>query len=177
MTVPLIARPAPDEYDPYYQPYLDRVPDGNVIQLLQSQVGETLGLLGGLSEEQAGFRYAPGKWSIREVLGHLADVERVLTYRAFRFSRADATPLPGFEEDDYIARSNYHDRALPDVAGEFESARVASLAFYRALEPEMLTRRGEANQAEMSVRAVPWVLAGHERHHVAVLRERYLPRL
>jgi len=177
MTEPLIPRPGPDEYDPYYQPYLDRVPDGNVIELLEYQIGDTLGLLGGLREEQAGFRYEPEKWSIREVIGHLADVERVLTYRAFRFSRADQTPLPGFEEDDYIAHSNYHERPLLEVFAEFEHARAASLAFYRSLAPEMLTRSGVANQAEMSVRAVPWVLAGHERHHVAVLQQRYLARL
>lgn len=171
---PLIGRPEPGEYDPYYQQYLNLVPDGDVLELLEAQLSETLAAAEGLSDEQARYRYAAGKWSVKEVLGHLADVERVLSHRAFRISRGDRTVLAGFEENDYIANANYDQRPLESVVAELSQARAASLAFFRSITPEMTTLRGVANEAEVTVRALPWILVGHERHHLGVLRERYL---
>jgi hypothetical protein len=176
MTSP-IGRPAPGEYDPFYQGYLDHAPEGDVLILLERQLEETLETLGELMDEEARFRYAPGKWSVKEVIGHLADAERVLSYRALRFSRDDPTPLPGFEEEDYVASSVYDERPLQDVMAEFAAARASSVALFRSLTPDMTTRRGVANEAEITVRALAWIILGHERHHLAVLRERYLPRL
>jgi uncharacterized damage-inducible protein DinB len=173
----LIARPEVGEYDPYYQQYLDLVPDGIVLDLLEAQLSETLAAVGGLSDEQARFRYASGKWSVKEVLGHLADVERVLSYRAFRISRADRIALAGFEENDYIANANYDERPLESVAAELAQARAASLAFYRSITPEMTILRGMANEAEVTVRALAWITVGHEKHHTGVLRERYLGKV
>lgn len=170
----LIGRPELGEYDPYYQQYLDLVPDGNVLELLEGQLADTLAAVKGLSDEQARYRYAVGKWSVKEVLGHLADVERVMSYRAFRFSRADQTALAGFEENDYIASANYDERPLESVVAEFSQARAASVDFFRSVTPAMVTRRGVANEAEVTVRALAWILVGHERHHLEVLRERYL---
>jgi uncharacterized damage-inducible protein DinB len=177
MSQPVIGRPNPGEYDPFYQGYLDHVPQGDILGLLELQLGKTLEAVRGLTDEQARFRYAPGKWSIKQVIGHLADAERVLSYRAFRFSRDDPTALPGFEEDDYVANSVYDERPLEEVVEELARARAASIAFFRSLTPEMTTRRGVANEAEITVRALPWIIVGHERHHLAVLRERYFPRI
>ena len=111
----LIGRPGSGECDPYYEQYLNLVPDGDVLELLEAQLSETLAAVGGLSDEQARYRYAAGKWSVKEVLGHLADAERVLSYRAFRISRADQTALAGFEENDYVANANYDERPLESV--------------------------------------------------------------
>ncbi len=171
---PKIPPPTPGEYDPYYQTYLDGLPAGDVLALLETQRRETSALLGGLSEQEAGYRYAAGKWSVKEVVGHLIDVERVFAYRALRFSRADTTPLPGFEQDDYVARGNYDSRTLVDLLEELDVARSSTLALFRDMSAAMLDRQGTANEATMRVRAVPWIILGHERHHLAILRGRYL---
>jgi hypothetical protein len=174
MSVPAIAQPDPSEYPEYFRRYTRLVPDGDVLELLDRQGAETVSLLSGLSEEQALYRYAPEKWSVKQVIGHLSDTERVFTYRALRFSRNDATPLPGFEENDFVAGANFDERPFPEVLDEFSSVRAASLTFYRSLNQELAQRRGVANELEFSVRSVPYIVAGHERHHVRVLRERYL---
>jgi hypothetical protein len=174
MSVPAIAQPDPSEYPEYFRRYTRLVPDGDVLELLDRQGAETVSLLSGLSEEQALYRYAPEKWSVKQVIGHLSDTERVFTYRALRFSRNDATPLPGFEENDFVAGANFDERPFPEVLDEFSSVRAASLTFYRSLIQELAQRRGGANELEFSVRSVPYIVAGHERHHVRVLRERYL---
>lgn len=169
-----IARPAPTEYAPYYGTYIGEVPDGDVLDLLARQLDETAALLAVISPARWTHRYAPGKWSVAEVVGHVIDVERVFGYRALRFARGDATPLPGFEQDDWVPLSGYDRRPLPDVAAELRAVRLATLAMFRGLEDEAIDRRGTASGVEFTVRAIPWILAGHEGHHVAVLRERYL---
>ena len=118
-------------------------------------------------------RYAPGKWSVSEVVGHLADTERIFAYRALRFARNDATPLAGFDENQFVPPANFDARPLPDLAEELRAVRLASVALFRRLDDAALARRGTANQVEITVRALPWIIAGHERHHVAVLKERY----
>ncbi len=174
MPPPKIPRPVSGEYDPYYQRYLDGLPEGDVLALLDAQRRETSRLLGGLSDQEAALRYAVGKWSVKEVLGHLIDVERVLGYRALRFSRADATPLPGFEQDDYVSHGNFDSRTLADLLVELDVVRSGTLALFGGMSATMLDRQGTANEATMRVRAVPWIVLGHERHHLAILRERYL---
>jgi uncharacterized damage-inducible protein DinB len=168
-------RPAPTDYAPPFQKYIDRVPGDDVLAVLERQIGETLELLASLPESAGGHRYAPGKWSIREVIGHLCDAERIFAYRALRFARADRTPLSGFDENSYIEPGRFDHRALDDLAAEFSAVRKATLALFRSLDPEAWERRGPANQHEVSVRALAWIIAGHERHHVALLHERYLP--
>jgi hypothetical protein len=174
MSAPPIPPPQPGEYDSYYQTYLDGLPAGDVIALLDAQRKETQALLSGLTEREGRFRYDVGKWSIKEVVGHLVDVERVLAYRALRFSRADTTPLPGFEQDDYVSRGNFDSRSLADLLAELDVVRSGTLALYRGMSAVMLARQGTANEATMSVCAVPWIILGHERHHLDILRERYL---
>jgi len=168
-----IPRPNPDEYPASYQGYIDRVPDGDLLALLEAQMKEKLALLGTLDPERARFRYAEGKWSVIEVVGHITDGERIFTYRALRFARGDATPLPGFEENDYVPAGRFDLRTLPDVLDEATAVRAASVALLRGLPAESLERRGIANESTISVRALAWVIAGHERHHLSVLRERY----
>lgn len=170
----MIPRPDPSEHLPYYSRYVDRVPDGDLLQMLRTQLDDTLALVRGLDEAQGGHRYAPGKWSIREVLGHVIDTERVFAYRALRFARGDETPIEGFDENAYAAASAADARTLADLADELEHVRLGNLAFFRALDDDALARRGTANGAGVTVRALAWILAGHELHHVHLLRERYL---
>ena len=177
MTTAAIARPHESEYAPYYGKYIALVPDGDLIDVLVRQIEDTAQLLGGVTERDAGFRYADGKWSIREVLGHLADAERVFAYRALRFARGDGTPLPGFDENAFVANARFDARPLEDLVGELRAVRAATVALFAGLAPDELARRGVANQTAMSVRAIAYVIAGHERHHGTILRERYLAAL
>lgn len=172
--MPTIARPATTEYAPYYQKYLDQVPDGDVLDLLERQLGDTVHLLSGVGEERADHRYAPGKWSIKEVVGHLVDTERVFAYRALCFARGDAGPFPSFEQDDYVANGGFAARTLRDLVGEFVHVRRANLHLLRGLPPEAWEREGVASNVRFTVRAMPYIMAGHERHHVKELREKYL---
>ena len=169
-----IARPQQDEYVPYYHKYVSMVPDGDLVETLRTQIGETLALVRSIPEERGSHRYAPGKWSIKEVVGHMADVERIMTYRALRIARNDATPLPGFDENAYVPAANFEARSLASLAHELEAVRRATVAFFETLEPEAAARRGSANNNPISARALAYIVAGHERHHVALLRERYL---
>src|SRR5262249_48679154 len=133
-----------------------------------------LTLLGGVSPERADFRYAPGKWSIKEVVGHVIDTERIFSYRALRFARNDKTPLPGFEQDDYMPYTNFAQRELSDLAREFEHVRQATLFLFRNLDAAAWERRGTASGGELTVRAMAYVTAGHEIHHRTILQTKYL---
>jgi len=170
----IIPRPRPGDYSPYYDRYLAVLPEGEVLSLLELGVEKLEILLGEVAETQAEYRYAPDKWSIKEVVLHMIDTERVFAYRALRFSRNDTTPLPGFEQDDYVREGNAGERTLRDLLQEYRAVRAATLALFRGMTEAMLARRGIANEAEMTVRAVPWIVAGHERHHAEILKERYL---
>ncbi len=169
-----MAKPEPTEYAPYFGKYVALVPDGDIVVTLGKQIQDTLGLLGGLTEAQGDLRYAPGKWSVKEVIGHLIDTERIFAYRALRFARTDATPLPGFDENVYVANAGFGSRSLADLAGEFESVRKSNIYLFKNLDGDSLLRRGAANDNEISVRALAYNIAGHELHHVGILRARYL---
>jgi uncharacterized damage-inducible protein DinB len=167
----MLTRPERDEYGDWYVDYVARVPEGNVIDVLERQSKEMLAFLKTLSEEQAEQPPAPGKWSVKQVIGHLCDGERVFTYRALRFSRGDQTPLPGFEQDDYVRESHANTRRLPGLAGEYESLRKATIAFYKNVSPDAALRRGNASGAEVSVRALAYITAGHEQRHLELMRK------
>jgi len=169
-----IARPDPSEYVPYFAQYVDKVPPGDVLALLGKQGDETVAALKGLSDQQALYRYAPGKWSIKQVVGHISDTERVFVYRALCFARGDQQGLPGFDENEYVAGARFDDRPLSDHLAELRAVRVATVTFFAGLNQEELLRTGVANQRKYTVRAVAFIIAGHERHHLALLRERYL---
>jgi hypothetical protein len=174
MSATATARPSADEYAPYFEKYVSLVPAGDVVETLERQLGETLALLRGLDEEQGGSRYEPGKWSVKELVGHLVDAERVFAYRALSFARGDRTPLPGFEQDDYVAGGNFDARTLKDLIDEFDSVRRATVALLRPLDEEAWRRTGTANDNPFSVRALAYIVAGHELHHLNVLKTRYL---
>lgn len=167
-----IALPAADEHNPYYGKYIALVgPDS--LAALESQARSTAAFLAAVPEEKGNYRYAEGKWSVKEVIGHLADGERVFAYRALRIGRADTTELPGFEENDYVPAGKFDRRTLADIAAEFASVRAATLTLARSFDADALLRRGSANNSPVSVRALVAIIAGHELHHVGLLRERY----
>ena len=172
-THPWRVRPQADEVPPFYADYVARVPEDDVLAALEVQIETTLALLRSLGEARGGHRYAPGKWSIREVVGHLIDAERVFAYRAMRFARGDRTPLAGFDENAYVTNARFDACRLGDLARELEHERRADLLLFRHLDDEAWLREGTANNARMRVRTLAFVIVGHERHHVETLRERY----
>lgn len=174
MSNPTIARPQADEHAEYYAKYVAKVPEGDLVALLKEQADDTANLLTGVSPEQADYAYAPGKWSIKQVVGHIIDAERVFAYRAMRFARNDETELPGFDENSYVDNANFAQRSLADLLEEFRHVRASTIHFVKNLDPQALTRRGKASNNPVSVRALLYIIAGHERHHTALLREKYL---
>ena len=169
----ILERPKPGEYDPYYDRYISLIPGNDVIATLVSQLPKTVTLLSSRGEQDGDHRYAPGKWSVKEALGHMIDSERIMSYRALRIARNDHTPIEGFEQDDYVRDGPHAHVPLADLIDEFKSVRVATLAFFRNLGPTDWTRRGTANTKEITVRALAFVIAGHEVHHRQILEERY----
>ncbi|HEX3868748.1 MAG TPA: DinB family protein, partial [Gemmatimonadaceae bacterium] len=167
-------RPAADEHDPYYTKYIERVPDGDLVAIFRDQLVDTSALLRSVPAERANFAYAPGKWSVKQVVGHVADTERVMAYRALRFARNDSTELAGFDENAFVRNGNFADRTLGGLVEELQVVRSATIHLAKHLDVESLERRGSANGSPVSVRALLYIIAGHERHHALLLRERYL---
>jgi hypothetical protein len=168
------ARPDASEYAPFYEKYVTLVPEGDVIVTLSRQFADTRALLDTVPEEKADGRYEPDKWSIKELVGHLIDGERVFAYRALRFARGDETPLPGFEQDDYVRAANFDTRTLRSLVNEFEHVRASTVLMLQGLDDSAWQRRGKANDSEVSVRAIAHIIAGHEAHHMNIIRTRYL---
>jgi hypothetical protein len=168
------SKPQPGEYGPFYQGYVNLVGDDDLLPLLERQPAELVVALTAVDESRAGFRYQPEKWSIREVVGHLGDAERVFGYRALCFSRGDKAELPGFDENSYVASSTFDSRPLSELLESFEVLRRANLFMLRALREEDWTRSGVANRHSITVRALGYVMAGHVRHHLNILQQRYL---
>ena len=166
-------RPAPGEYAPYYESYIALVPGDDVVGLLETQRKQMMQLFAARSERDGNFRYAPDKWTVKEVLGHISDTERIFAYRALRIARGDQTPLSGFEQDDYVRAGAFGERALADLTEEFSHVRGATVALFHSLGKEVWLRRGVANKNEVSVRALAFIIAGHELHHRKILQEKY----
>ena len=172
-----LQRPDPSEYHEYYQSYVDNVPEGDIIALLPAEAETTLALLRRVPSERADYRYDPEKWGIKDLVGHVIDSERMFAFRALCFARNDPTPLPSFEQDLYARFSNAARRPLPELAEEFTYLRKSNVFLFKSFDEEMWTRRGIASEVEFSVRALAYIIAGHEIHHRRVLEERYLPGL
>ena len=170
-------RPNETEYAPYYQSYIDQVSESDILPVMRSQMDELDVLLGRVEPHQETYRYAEGKWSIREIVGHLIDGERVFGYRAFCIARGEQQNLPGFDQDDYMLTSHYDQAELEDLISELRLIRLGNIAMLRTLDEEAWSRIGVANNNSVSVRALVFVMAGHVRHHMNVLRERYLNAL
>ena len=174
MTAARASRPAQGEFLPYYEKYISLVPSGDVLFTLDAQMSDTQALLRGLPASTSTYRYAPDKWSVNEVIGHLIDSERIFAGRALRFARNDATPLPGFEQDDYVRNSNADAYPLAELASELDAVRRATVFLFKHLDEPAWMRRGVANNGEVTVRALAYIIAGHELHHRGILHTRYL---
>jgi uncharacterized damage-inducible protein DinB len=168
-----LARPEPGEYAAYYEKYVSLVPGTDVTGALDAQRVQTMQLFAGRSERDGNFRYAAEKWTVKDVLGHITDTERIFTYRALRIARGDQTPMEGFEQDDYVRGGGFNARALASLVEEFADVRSASLALFRSLGKDAWSHRGTANKNEVTVRALAFITAGHELHHRQILEERY----
>jgi len=169
-------RPESDEYAPFYAGYVAKVPDGDVLATLAHSASGATDILGGVSEDVANTAYAEGKWTLKEVVQHCSDAERIFVYRALRMGRGDTTDLPGWDEQAYAPMSRANDRTLARLLHEFQTVRAATLSLFEGLPEEAWSRRGVANGMGVSVRGIAWITAGHLLHHVGIIRERYLGR-
>jgi len=167
-------KPAPDEYADFYAGYISGVPDGEILTLLQSELERTSSLLRSLTPEQASHRYGEGKWSVKEIVGHIIDGERTFGHRALCFARQDPAHLPGFDQEDYAQSSNADDRPLNQLVDELNTVRQSNIALFRSLDDAMWSHRGIASDCEFTVRALAYIIVGHEIHHRSVIERRYL---
>ena len=173
MSTVVASAPDTSEYAPYYGRYISLVGQGDIIGILESHAAETQRMLSSISEEQATLRYAPGKWSVKQLFGHVIDTERIFSYRALRIARGDQTPIEGFEQDAYVENGPFEKQTVGNIKEEYWSVRDCTLHLFRNLQPMDWTRRGTASGKEVSVRALAYMIAGHEVHHWNVLREKY----
>ena len=167
-------RPEPTEYAPYYARYIDLVPEDDICAALREQGSATESILQLLNDKQASFRYAPDKWSVKQLVGHVTDSERIFAYRALSIARGETRPLPGYDEKNYGATGEFDRRPWNDLIAELATVRQATVGLFRGLPEEAWDRSGVANDNAISVRGLAYVIVGHERHHLNVLRERYL---
>lgn len=174
MNRPARGRPGASEFDPYYGRYVARIESDDVLDVLARQLPQMHQLLGDLDPESARYRYAPEKWTVKQVLGHVLDSERIFATRALCVARGESQALPGFDENAYAAASASDARSLGGLLGEFDHLRRSNLSLFEGLDDEAWQRVGHANGSPISVRAIAWIMAGHADHHVSVLRERYL---
>lgn len=166
--------PAPDEYAPNYNAYVSKVPPGDILETLATQSKVTAAELRAIDTEKSRHRYGAGKWSIREVLGHISDTERIMSYRMMRIGRGDQTPLPSFDENAYVPAAHADECDWGALIDDFESMRRATLSLAALLPADAWDRRGTASENPVSTRALAWIIAGHTEHHMAIIRERYL---
>jgi hypothetical protein len=167
-------RTAKDEYAQYFERYIVRVPPGDLVVILEKQFDDTVRLLKSLPPDRADFRYAPGKWSLREMIGHLADTERIMCYRALRIARGDATPLSPFDENAYVPGSGHSLRTMESLIEELQSVRRATLTLFASFSREAWLQAGTASGNRVTVRALGCIIAGHELHHREIIKTRYL---
>lgn len=169
-----LARPSANEYAPDYESYIRLINEPDVLAVLAEQLRETTASLRSFPESKAGVSNEPGKWSVKEIIGHIIDCERIFAYRALRFARNDPAPLPGFEQEPYMLAACFNERPLADLVNEYEHVRLATIDLFRSLSAEAGQRTGVADGKSISVRALASITAGHERHHMSILRRRYL---
>lgn len=170
----IIRKPQPQDYPSFYKAYIDLIKSEDVIMILENQGTAFHAFVKNLDSIQGDYRYAPEKWSIKEVIGHIIEVERIMAYRALAISRGDQQSLPGMDENEYMANSNYSERQLADLAEEFLYVRKSNICLFRSFSETMLERKGTANNNSITVAALIYIIAGHLDHHVQVIRDRYL---
>lgn len=170
---PTASRPEPGEYAPYYDRYISLITGNEILTTLDAQRRQMLLLMSGRDESDGDHRYAPEKWSVKEVLGHICDTERIFAYRALRISRGDRTPIEGFDQDPYVENGPFARRPLAELIEDYIAVRRATLTLFRNLDEQAWLRRGIANKNEVSVRALAYTAAGHELHHRRILEQKY----
>jgi hypothetical protein len=167
-------RPRPGDYSTYYETYIKLIEGEDILKILNDQSKRTQDILNSFSEHRGNYRYAEGKWTVKEVVGHLLDTERVFAYRALCIARGEKKSLPGFDQDDYVKEGNFNRRELFDLNYEFRLLRESNLLLFRTFTPDMLKLKGFANESSVTVLAILFMIAGHEKHHMNVLREKYM---
>ena len=170
----MIQKPQPNEYSAYAAAYVSKVPNGPVIEVLEYLKESTYNFFSRMTDAQAEYAYAEGKWTLKQVLGHMIDTERVFGFRAFCFSRGDKNPLPGFEQDNYVNAATFEGRSIQSLANEFKIVREANVYLYSSLSDEQSLLFGTANGNPVSVRALVYMTAGHELHHLDIVKEKYI---
>lgn len=166
-------KPKSGDYNPYYDRYISLIGDDDIIEVLEEQRKTSEKFLKTFTEKQGNYSYADGKWTLKEVLGHVVDTERIMSCRALAFARGEKQSLPGFEQDDYVAESNFNNRSLDDLINEFLTARESNIILFKSFDEEIFNRRGIASESEVTVLALIYIIAGHEKHHMKFLREKY----
>ena len=169
-----IGRPESKEYAEYFSTYIEKVPGSDILNYLEHQRASAVSLINQIDESKGDFRYEPGKWTLKELLGHIVDAERVFSYRALVFSRNDATPLPGFDQEPWARHANYNQISMREIAAEFDCLRRSTIFLFRHLDAAAWDRKGIANEKSMTTRAAAYVIAGHTEHHLGILKSRYL---
>ena len=167
-------RPNSGDYSTYYESYIKLIEGDDILKILNEQSKKTQDVLNSFSEHRGNFRYADGKWTVKEVVGHLLDTERVFAYRALCIARGEKKSLPGFDQDDYVSEGNFNRRELFDLNYEYRLLRESNLLLFRSFTPEMLKLKGFANESSITVLAILFIIAGHEKHHMNFLRAKYM---
>ena len=166
-------KPKPEDYDAIYDGYISLIGDDDIIEVLEEQRKTSEKFLNSFTEKQGNYSYANGKWTVKEVLGHVIDTEKIMAYRALAFARGEKQSLAGFEQDDYVAESNFNNRSLDDLINEFLTARESNIILFKSFDEEIFIRRGIASESEVTVLALIYIIAGHEKHHMKILSEKY----
>lgn len=167
-------RPAENDYAPYYKGYIELIPGDDILKILLEQTKDCQNILNSFPEHKGDYRYAEGKWTVKQAIGHIMDTERVFTYRALCIARGEKKPLPGFEQDDYVKTGKFESRNLSELVYELRLMRESNLLLFRSFDNEMMNRRGTASGYDVTVNALLFMIAGHMQHHLDILRERYL---
>lgn len=172
----MLKKPLRDEYPSYYENYIGLVPDGALTDLLTTQILDLIALLSDIDVSKANYRYAENKWTLKEVIGHIADTERIMSYRLLRIARGDQTPLSGYDDEQYVREASFHSRSLSDLLEELVAVRYSTVSLIKGLNENTWPRKGIANNGEITVRALAYIIVGHDLHHVKIIKERYLKR-
>ena len=167
-------RPKQNEYAPYYETYIKQLAGNDIIKILTNQLGRTVDFFKSINEDKGNYAYAEGKWSIKEVLGHMIDTERVFSYRALCIARREQQQLPGFEQDEYVKTAQFNKRTLSSLVNDYKLTREADIALFKSFDEESIGRWGTASNNKVTVRAIMFIIAGHEEHHINILKEKYI---
>jgi hypothetical protein len=167
-------KPSNEEFPAYFGKYINLVSEGSLEDTLIKQLKDTTAFLSNISETQANYRYALDKWTLQEVIGHITDTERIMSYRLLRIARGDQSPLAGYDDEQYVKEATFHSRSFPDLLKDFSAVRQSTVSLVRSLPEDVWSRKGIANNSEISVRALAYIIAGHELHHLEIIKDKYV---